>query len=513
MDDARAQFHHPSAQQLAQLRTEKQKNVGLRRSVTINRSSLRDYRTTHRCPICCFRFIRGFRRLVAICALGLIGVCFCDLALADFRPPAPAAETYTSEYEKAPHPNFVVRERTAAWAQTEQDRYRTRVDLPDAMGGEEESSLGAQPESSDNSHASQSKLRGGQPEQSQTVAYVAVAIFAVVLTLSRLRPDFREKYYHPWRLLPASLRRRVQQACAPRDASPAEARRLVRAMQQGADAGFLEPEPQQLDVLGQITNALQEAQDPLKRQELLLRAYLLIHALTPVSEPRCNRAAWQIRHSLEALLKKLMARPVQPMATALVTAANAIEVLKELNAAGPRAEAAFEWPIRILAVYDDPVTCGAMEDVLQSVFENPLFASDGESAMAIAGDGAFDVIFIDVALQGIDGYAVCGMLRQIAMHHDTPLVLVTDRADAAARAEAEAWGANDLLSKPLLAVEVTLQALILALRYRLAGGGATPRNAARACASRLLAQGNTPEDCGIVCGTYDTEILRVVTRN
>ena len=133
--------------------------------------------------------------------------------------------------------------------------------------------------------------------------------------------------------------------------------------------------------------------------------------------------------------------------------------------------------------------------------------------MALAGERAFDVVFIDVALQGIDGYAVCGMLRQIAMHHYTPVVLVTDRADDSARADAEAWGANDLLSKPLLAVEVTLKALILALRYRLAGGGATPRNAAQACASRLLAEGLVPGDSGIVCGTDDTEILRVVTRN
>ena len=133
--------------------------------------------------------------------------------------------------------------------------------------------------------------------------------------------------------------------------------------------------------------------------------------------------------------------------------------------------------------------------------------------MAVAGERAFDVIFVDVALQGIDGYAVCGMLRQIAMHHYTPLVLLTDRADPPARAEADASGADDLLSKPLLAVEVTLRALILALRYRLAGGGATPRTAAQACASRLLAQGIVPEDCGIVCGTDDTEILRVMTRN
>ncbi|MGH7970166.1 MAG: response regulator, partial [Limisphaerales bacterium] len=455
----------------------------------------------------------SWRRSIATSAFGLLGVCCCGLASADPRPPVPVAETYTSAYEKAPHPNFVDRENTARWAQTEQDKYRLRVVLPETLSPEEEGSSEVQAESSQRSHAGRARPPGGQPEESQTLAYVALLIFAAVLCISRLRPDLLETYFHPWHLMPATLRRRLQQACAPQDTSPAEGRRLFRAMQQGAGPGFLEPEPQQLDVLGGIMKTLQEARDPLKRQEVLLRAYLLTHALTPISEPRCQRAAWQIRHSLEALLKRLMAQSVQPTATALFTAAKAVEVLQELRAAGPQGEAVFEWPIRILAVYDDPVTDRAMEGVLQSVFENPQFATDGESAMAIAGERAFDVIFIDVALQGIDGYVVCGMLRQIAMHHYTPVVLVTDRVDASARADADARGADDLISKPLWAAEVTLKALIFALRYRLAGGGATPRNAAQACASRLVAQGQVPEDCGIVCGTHDTEILRVVTRN
>jgi CheY-like chemotaxis protein len=450
-----------------------------------------------------------WKHLVARSALGLLGACLCGLASAQPQPPAPAAETYTGEYEKAPRPAFIVRDNIAQWAKAEQDKYRLRVQIPDAIIPDDESSSQVQAESVPSGHASRARPAAGQSEESQTVAYVGVLIFTAVLSISRLRPDLREKYFHPWHLLPAALRRRLQQSCAPQDASAAEGRRLARAMQQGAGPGFLEPGKEQLEVLAGIINALKDGQDTLKRQELLLRAYLLTHALTAISEPRRNRAAWQIRHTLEALLKKLMS---QPTATGFFAAAKAVEVLQELHAAGPDGEAAFEWPVRILAVYDDPVTCRAMEGVLHSAFENPSFAADGESALALAGERAFDVIFIDVALQGIDGYAVCGMLRQIAMHHDTPVVLVTERADASARAEAEAWGANDLISKPLLAVEVTLQALILAMRYRLAGGGATPRNAAQACASRLLALGNLPEDCGIVCGTDDTEILRVVTR-
>lgn len=453
-----------------------------------------------------------WKRPLATCALGLLGVC-AALASADPQPPPAAAETYTSAYEKSPRPTFVDSERTAQWAQTQQDKYRLRVVIPDKISPDEEDSSEVQAEGSPSPNAGGKRRPAGQPEDSQTLTYVAVLIFAVVLCISRLRPDLRETYFHPWYLLPATLRRKLQQACAPRDASAAGGRRLVKAMQQGAGPGFLEPEPEQLDVLGGLLKALAEAEDPMKRQDLLLRSYLLTHALTPISEPRRERAAWQIRHSLEALLKKLMAQSVQPTATALVTAADALQVLKELRAAGPQGEVAFEWPIRILAVYDDPVTGRAMEGVLQSLFENPQFAQDGESAMAIAGERAFDVIFIDVALQGIDGYVVCGMLRQIAMHHYTPVVLVTDRVDPFARAEADARGASDLISKPLLAAEVTLKALILALRYRLAGGGATPRNAAQACASRIMAQGQVPEDCGIVCGTDDTAILRIVTRS
>src|SRR5690348_7255896 len=294
-----------------------------------------------------------WKRRLATCALGLLGLCR-GLAAADPSPPAPIAETYTGAYEKAPHPHFVESERTAQWAQTEQDKYRLRVVIPDKIPPEEEGSLEVQAESSQSSNASGKRLPGRQPEESQTLTYVAILIFAAVLCISRLRPDLRETYFHPWHLLPATMRRKLQQACAPRDSSAAGGRRLVKAMQQGAGPGFLESKPEQLDVLGGLLNALGEAQDFIERQDLLLRAYLLTHALTPISEPRRERAAWQIRHSLEALLKKLMAQSVQPTATALLTAADAVEVLKQLRAAGPPGEAAFEWPIRILAVYDDP---------------------------------------------------------------------------------------------------------------------------------------------------------------
>ena len=83
------------------------------------------------------RLPERWKHAVATCVLGLLGVCCC---LADAAPPAHVAETYTSDYEKAPHPNFVDQESTAQWARTEQDRYRLRVHLPDSSTPDEKSS-------------------------------------------------------------------------------------------------------------------------------------------------------------------------------------------------------------------------------------------------------------------------------------------------------------------------------------------------------------------------------------
>src|SRR5581483_9348395 len=109
-------------------------------------------------------------RPVAIWAVSLLGVCCCGLASASPEAPSPKAENYTSDYEKVPNPTFVERERTAQWAQTEQDRYRLRVALPDSTTSEEDSSVEVQPPSR-------------QREESQTLPYVAVVIFAVVLCI------------------------------------------------------------------------------------------------------------------------------------------------------------------------------------------------------------------------------------------------------------------------------------------------------------------------------------------
>jgi two-component system sensor histidine kinase BarA len=121
-----------------------------------------------------------------------------------------------------------------------------------------------------------------------------------------------------------------------------------------------------------------------------------------------------------------------------------------------------------LVVDDDPVARRAICGAIQLAFSKPDTADMGEEAVAAAEQKAFDVIFLDVEMPGMDGYAACAKIRKSALNSRTPVVFVTSHCDMESRAKAALAGGQDLVPKPALAIEVSLRALSFALRGRLA---------------------------------------------
>ncbi|MGQ0481175.1 MAG: response regulator [Pseudonocardia sp.] len=96
-------------------------------------------------------------------------------------------------------------------------------------------------------------------------------------------------------------------------------------------------------------------------------------------------------------------------------------------------------------------------------------AVSGEQALELTGSATIDVVLLDLMLPGIDGLTVCQTLRQ---RGELPIIIITARADAADVIKGLEAGADDYVTKPLVAS--VLAARIRALLRRRAPVGGQP---------------------------------------
>ncbi|MGC7102540.1 response regulator [Amycolatopsis lurida] len=88
-------------------------------------------------------------------------------------------------------------------------------------------------------------------------------------------------------------------------------------------------------------------------------------------------------------------------------------------------------------------------------------AVSGEQALSVVESTPVDVVLLDLMLPGIDGMAVCRSLRS---RGDLPIIMVTARTDTRDVIDGLEAGADDYVTKPLIAGE--LAARIRALLRR-----------------------------------------------
>ena len=124
----------------------------------------------------------------------------------------------------------------------------------------------------------------------------------------------------------------------------------------------------------------------------------------------------------------------------------------------------------VLIVEDERGIAMALEDDLTLEGYRVEVIGDGAEAVKRARTTAFDVILLDVMLPGKDGFEVCRELRRSGIN--TPIVMLTARAQEAEKVLGLEAGADDYVTKPFGVRE--LRARIAALLRR-SGGGSTPR--------------------------------------
>lgn len=87
----------------------------------------------------------------------------------------------------------------------------------------------------------------------------------------------------------------------------------------------------------------------------------------------------------------------------------------------------------------------------------PLMAHDGHSGLDLARATSPDLILLDLMLPGMDGVRVFKELRRFPATRDTPVVMLTARAQTEDRVAGLELGADDYITKPFSLKELTLR--------------------------------------------------------
>jgi DNA-binding response OmpR family regulator len=118
---------------------------------------------------------------------------------------------------------------------------------------------------------------------------------------------------------------------------------------------------------------------------------------------------------------------------------------------------------RVLTVEDDERIRSAVKLALEDEGWTVDEAESGEAAIELFNRNAPDVVLIDIMLPGIDGFELCRTLRRTSA---VPIVMVTARNDTHDIVAGLEAGADDYLTKPFAAKELSARIRALLRRIR-----------------------------------------------
>lgn len=106
----------------------------------------------------------------------------------------------------------------------------------------------------------------------------------------------------------------------------------------------------------------------------------------------------------------------------------------------------------VLVADDEPDTAELVKRALLAAGHHVVVATDGAGALAQAG--AVDLAVLDISMPVVDGRCVVTHLRSAPHTRDLPILLLSSQNSAAEISEALAKGADDYLTKPVVAYEL-----------------------------------------------------------
>ena len=114
---------------------------------------------------------------------------------------------------------------------------------------------------------------------------------------------------------------------------------------------------------------------------------------------------------------------------------------------------------RVLVVDDEKLIVKGIRFSLEQDGMEVDCAYDGEEALKLAKENAYDIILLDIMLPKYDGFEVCQQIRE---YSDVPIVMLTAKGEDMDKILGLEYGADDYITKPfnILEVKARIKAII-----------------------------------------------------
>ncbi len=109
---------------------------------------------------------------------------------------------------------------------------------------------------------------------------------------------------------------------------------------------------------------------------------------------------------------------------------------------------------RVLVVDDSATIRAVLGKMLMQDGYEVLKAADGESAIEMAQSQVPDLIFLDIVLPGLSGFAVLRSLRREGPTRTTPIIMMSGNQQATEQFYVQRFGADGFVKKPFGRAEV-----------------------------------------------------------
>lgn len=152
------------------------------------------------------------------------------------------------------------------------------------------------------------------------------------------------------------------------------------------------------------------------------------------------------------LLFRIFSKPVPPPEV-IAAASSAAPTQRQLERRNKKRRDA-KRGTRALIIDDSPTIVFALRKILQSAGYATLEALDAEQGVELARAERPDVIFLDIVLPGMNGFAALRLLRRDPHTKNIPIIMISSNEQATEQFFGSRIGADDFMKKPFSRAEV-----------------------------------------------------------